>query len=100
LRAQEIPPLSYFTFRNLRNVKLCIIKNLTIYNFQLNLLVYFIQRGIENKWTFGIATEQSKAEKFDDLIFIQKLKDNKCKYTFVQAKHKQDTGNEIEGNFE
>jgi len=52
--------------------------------------VYFIQRGIENQWIFRIATEQSKGQKFDDLIFAQKLPADDVKYTFVQAKHKRD----------
>jgi len=58
--------------------------------FQLKLLLYFIQRGIENKHSFQIATELSKGEKFDDLIFAWKEPERKdISITFLQAKHKQ-----------
>ena len=52
--------------------------------------MYFILRGIEIGLPFRIATEHSKGQKFDDLIFALKLHDGRVKYTFVQAKHKQD----------
>jgi hypothetical protein len=55
----------------------------------LKLLIFFLQRGIQKKYDFSIATEQSKAGKFDDLVFAYK-KDGKANIIFLQAKHKQE----------
>jgi hypothetical protein len=60
--------------------------------------MYFIQRGIEKKFSFGIATELSKGEKFDDLIFAWKEHDRENVFLiFLQAKHKQNSNEMING---
>jgi hypothetical protein len=62
----------------------------------LKLLILFLHRGIKKEYDFHIATEQSKAGKFDDLVFAYK-KDGKANIIFLQAKHKQEptTDNQI-----
>ena len=69
--------------------------------FQLYLLVYFLQRAKtqaeeeqENQGQFGIATELKSAEKFDDVVFAYEPKNEEGEadphFLFIQAKHKQD----------
>ncbi len=50
----------------------------------------YMNLGVSKSYKFGIATEDNKAEKFDDLVFAcMDVKGNRS-WRFVQAKHKQD----------
>lgn len=59
--------------------------------YQLQLLMLFVQRGINKYGNFALATEMDKAEKFDDVVFKYRESNNAEKFTwrFLQAKHKQ-----------
>jgi hypothetical protein len=60
--------------------------------------MYLIQRGLEKKLIFGIATELSIGEKFDDAIFAWKEHEaGKISLIFFQAKHKQNDNEMING---
>ena len=65
--------------------------------YQLKLLMLFLYRGLDKKYAFRLATEWDAAEKFDDLVF-EYTEDNKKKYRFLQAKHKQDESKKISVN--
>ncbi|WP_264731809.1 ankyrin repeat domain-containing protein [Wolbachia endosymbiont (group A) of Sphaerophoria taeniata] len=60
--------------------------------YQLKLLMLFLKRGLDQGYSFRLATEWDDAEKFDDLVFM--YDDSKGKnYRFLQAKHKLDEKN-------
>ncbi|MGX9892553.1 ankyrin repeat domain-containing protein, partial [Wolbachia endosymbiont of Protocalliphora sialia] len=60
--------------------------------YQLKLLMLFLKRGLDQGYSFCLATEWDDAEKFDDLVFI--YGDSREKnYRFLQAKHKLDEKN-------
>jgi hypothetical protein len=76
-------------------------KKKILLQYQLYLLVYFLQRAKtqaeeeqENQGQFGIATELKSAEKFDDVVFAYEPKNEEGEtdphFLFIQAKHKQD----------
>lgn len=53
----------------------------------------FLKCGLDQGYSFRLATEWDSAEKFDDLVFID---DSKSKtYRFLQAKHKQNEDSKI-----
>jgi hypothetical protein len=54
--------------------------------YQLKLLMLFLKRGLDNNYSFKLATEMDAAEKFDDVVFI--YEENAVKFgRFLQAKH-------------
>ncbi|XP_065223552.1 uncharacterized protein LOC135847779 [Planococcus citri] len=57
-------------------------------DYQLKLLIYFIQRGLK-QYTFALATEMADAANFDDLVFRYR-KNGEWVYRFLQAKHIRD----------
>ncbi len=57
--------------------------------YQLKLLMLFLKRGLNQGYSFNLATEMDAAEKFDDVVF-QYTEGGKKVYRFLQAKHKQD----------
>jgi hypothetical protein len=63
--------------------------------YQLKLLMLFLKRGLDQGYSFLLATEMDAAGKFDDLVFrYTKNKEDgtgqETVYRFLQAKHKQD----------
>ncbi|WP_341813296.1 ankyrin repeat domain-containing protein [Wolbachia endosymbiont (group B) of Germaria angustata] len=61
--------------------------------YQLKLLMLFLKRGLEEGYSFRLATEWDNAEKFDDLVFIHDDQNRGKSYRFLQAKHKQNEDN-------
>ncbi|XP_049871812.1 uncharacterized protein LOC126370833 [Pectinophora gossypiella] len=57
--------------------------------YQLNLLMLFMKRGLEQGYNFHLATEVDAAGKFDDVVFQYKDNEGNTKHRFLQAKHKQ-----------
>jgi hypothetical protein len=55
-----------------------LINKITIF-LQLKLLMYFLQIANKQNYKFAIATELSKAEKFDDVVYVQESKEDKGK---------------------
>jgi hypothetical protein len=54
--------------------------------YQLMLLMLFLKRGFDSKYSFLLATEMDAAEKFDDAVFIYEKNGEKFG-RFLQAKH-------------
>jgi hypothetical protein len=64
--------------------------------YQLKLLMLFLKRGLEKRYTFRLATEMDAAKKFDDLVFqYQNERQDGRVYRFLLAKHKQDETKKI-----
>ncbi|XP_065223557.1 uncharacterized protein LOC135847782 [Planococcus citri] len=63
-------------------------------DYQLKLLIYFMQRGLE-QYTFALATEMADAADFDDLVFRYREKNGEWVYRFLQAKHIRDNKKQI-----
>lgn len=58
--------------------------------YQLKLLMLFMVRAVNGNYEFELTTENSDAEKFDDLVIKYKRPDdNFYSYCFLQAKHSQ-----------
>ncbi|MDD9334629.1 MAG: ankyrin repeat domain-containing protein [Rickettsiaceae bacterium] len=70
--------------------------------FQLKLLMLFLWRAKNNQYnSFRIATEMGEAEKFDDVVLQYKPSDSeKWKFSFLQAKHKDDSNKDKIGEKE
>ncbi|WP_438456569.1 tetratricopeptide repeat protein [Wolbachia endosymbiont of Kerria lacca] len=65
--------------------------------YQLKLLMLFLKRGLDQGYSFNLATEMDAAEKFDDVVF-QYTEGGEEVYRFLQAKHKQDDNKKITVN--
>ncbi|WP_265023939.1 ankyrin repeat domain-containing protein [Wolbachia endosymbiont (group A) of Epagoge grotiana] len=65
--------------------------------YQLKLLMLFLKRGLDQGYSFDLATEMDAAEKFDDVVF-QYTEGGEEVYRFLQAKHKQDHNKKITVN--
>ncbi|KAL1492870.1 hypothetical protein ABEB36_011047 [Hypothenemus hampei] len=65
--------------------------------YQLKLQMLFLKRALDKGYEFNLGTEVEDAEKFDDVVFKYKSKDNsrKDEIRFVQVKHKQDESKRI-----
>ncbi len=63
--------------------------------YQLKLLMLFLKRGLDNGYSFLLATEMDAAEKFDDVVFEYIDGQGQNKHRFLQAKHKQDESKKI-----
>ncbi|KAL1492817.1 hypothetical protein ABEB36_010999 [Hypothenemus hampei] len=65
--------------------------------YQLKLQMLFLKRALNKGYEFNLGTEVEDAEKFDDVVFKYKSRDNsrKDEIRFVQAKHKQDESKRI-----
>ncbi|KAL1492813.1 hypothetical protein ABEB36_010995 [Hypothenemus hampei] len=65
--------------------------------YQLKLQMLFLKRALNNGYEFNLGTEVEDAEKFDDIVFKYKRKDQsrKDEIRFMQAKHKQDESKRI-----
>lgn len=62
--------------------------------YQLKILMLFLYRGYQKRYSFRLATEMKAAEKFDDLVFeYKKPGDTKSTFLCIQAKHRQDNEN-------
>ncbi|MEW9809636.1 MAG: ankyrin repeat domain-containing protein [Candidatus Symbiodolus clandestinus] len=75
--------------------------------YQLQLLILFMKRALDNNYDFLLATEMNAAEKFDDVVF-RYTEQGETHYRFLQAKHRQeetqrltlrDLTNQSEGDF-
>jgi hypothetical protein len=62
--------------------------------YQLHLLILFLKRGIDNGYSFRLATEMDDAEKFDDVVFQYKEQGNDV-IRFLQGKLRQDQAKKI-----
>lgn len=65
--------------------------------YQLKLQMLFLKRALDEKYEFYLGTEVEDAEKFDDIVFRYKRKDEsgRDEIRFVQAKHRQDESKKI-----
>lgn len=71
--------------------------------YQLKLLMLFLKRGLDKKYSFWLATEMDAAGKFDDVVFKYTESasgddDIRWTYRFLQAKHKWNDEKRITDN--
>jgi hypothetical protein len=98
LALKQLPPKSATILTGtLEHASTGLRKTLHGNTYQLKLLMLFLKRGLDEKWSFQLATEMDLADKFDDVVFKHLLstKTDECCYRYLQAKHRYDDSSKI-----
>ncbi|XP_076377871.1 uncharacterized protein LOC117226539 [Megalopta genalis] len=76
--------------------KVGLVNNLHGDIYQLKIQMLFLKRALDKGYaSFELSTEDAKAEKFNDIVFIVREEGNADKILFLQAKHSQDQSKTI-----
>nr|XP_033336892.1 uncharacterized protein LOC117226539 [Megalopta genalis] len=76
--------------------KVGLVNNLHGDIYQLKIQMLFLRRALDKGYaSFELSTEDAKAEKFNDIVFIVREKGNTDKILLLQAKHSQDQSKTI-----